>query len=181
MLKHLLPVMCVVLVPAVVPADVASGPAVGTAIAPLKVDVVTGEKAGKELDFAAERGTQPTVYVFVHAEHFDRPIGRYLKTLEEAVAKHNGKAAVVAVWLTDQKDSTKTRLEAVQKSLQFQATTLTVHPSLTDLPDGWGLNTDAHLTTVVVADGKVTANFAYISANDTLVRDAAAELAKVVK
>lgn len=168
-------------IPVVALADIDSGPAVGTVIQSLKVEVVTGEKAGQELDYFVEREAKPTIYVFVHAERFDRPVGRYLKKLDEAVKAHDGKASVIAVWLTDDKEAAKTRLKAVQNSLQFGATTLAVYPSLKDLPDGWGLNADAHLTAVVVGDKKVTADFAYVSVNETAVREVAVELAKIVK
>ena len=171
----------VLFLPAMLRADVSSGPAVGAEIKALKVEAVTGDKAGQELDYAAERGDQPTIYVFVHAAKFDRPAGRFLKKLDDAVKAHNGKAAIVAVWLTDDKDSAKTRLTAIQNSLQLGATSFAVYPSLKDLPDGWGLNTDAHLTAVVAAVQKVTANFAYVSVNDTVVREVAAELSKTVK
>ena len=53
---------------------------------------------------------------------------------------------MVAVWLTDDAEATKTRLKAIQQSLQFAATSLAVHPSLKELPDGWALNTDATVT-----------------------------------
>lgn len=171
----------VLLIPAIVQADVASGPSVGAEIKPLKVEAVTGDQAGKELDFAQERGDKPTIFVFVNAARFDRPAGRFLKRLDDAVKAHSGKVSIVAVWLTDDKDAGKTRLTAIQNSLQFGATSLTVYPSLKDLPDGWGLNTDAAVTAVVVAGKKVAANFAYFSVNDTVVPEVAAELSKAVK
>ena len=173
--------IAVVFIPGIVRADVASGPEVGAEIKLLKVEAVTGDKAGQELDYAAERGDKPTIFVFVNAERFDRPAGRFLKKLDDAVKAHNGKAAIVAVWLTDDKDNAKTRLTAIQNSLQFGATSLAVYPSLKNLPDGWGLNTDAAATAVVVADKKVAANFAYVSVNETVVREVAAALGKAVK
>lgn len=171
----------ILLVPNYAQADVASGPATGAEIKPLMVNAVTGDHAGKELDYAADRADQPTIYVFVTAARFDRPAGRFLKKLDDAVKAHNGKAAIVAVWLTDDKEATQTRLMAIQNSLQLGATSLSVYPSLKDLPDGWGLNTDAAVTAVVAVEKKVTANFAYVSVNDTVVPEVAAALKKTVK
>jgi hypothetical protein len=170
-----------IVIPTLVQADVASGPSVGAEVRPLKVEGVAGDFAGKEVDVAAERGHQPTVYLFVHAQRFDRPAARFMKKLDEAVKSRNGKAAVVAVWLSDDKESARTRLTAIQNSLQFAATSLSVYPSLSELPDGWGLNTDAHLTAVVAAKGKVTANFAYVSVNETVAPEVIEALEKVLK
>lgn len=171
----------VIAIPTLVQAEVASGPSVGAEVKELKVEAVTGDSAGKEVDLAVEGGDKPTVYLFVNGPRFDRPAARFMKKLDEAVKTHNGKAAAYAVWLTDDKESTKTRLNAIQNSLQFGATSLAVYPSLTQLPDGWGLNADAHLTIVVAVKGKVTANFSYVSVNETVVRAVAEALAKVVE
>ncbi len=173
--------IAMLLIPAIVQADVASGPAAGTEIKPLKVEVVTGDHAGKEIDSAEERGDKATIFVFVNAERFDRPAGRFLKKLDDAVKAHDGKAAIVAVWLTEDREAGKTRLMAIQNSLQFGATSLALFPSLKNLPNGWGLNTDAAITAVVVAKKKVTAKFAYVSVNETVVPEVAAELSKAVK
>ena len=162
-------------------AEVVSGPAAGTDVKPLKVDVVTGDSAGKSLDLAAERGDQPTVFVFVHGERFGRPAGRFLKKLDDAVRDHRGKAAIVVVWLTDDAAAAKTRFPVIQQSLQFDSTTLAVHASLKEFPEGWGLNADADVTAVVVAGKKVAANFAYVSVNETVVREVSEALAKSVK
>src|SRR5262245_16307635 len=83
-------------------ADVTSGPESGSAIAPLKVFAATGTHEGKELDIAAERKDKATVYLFIPNDKWDRPMARYLKTLDKELAGGKEKAEVVAVWLTDQ-------------------------------------------------------------------------------
>ena len=172
--------LIVLSIPLMTLADVQSGPAVGAEIKPLTVEAVTGEKAGKKLDYAAERADKPTIYVFLHSEKFDRPAGRFLKKLDDAVKTHQEKAAIVAVWLTDTPEPAKTRLTAIQQSLQFGATSLSIHPSLKELPDGW-LSTDATVTVVVAAKKKVAADFAYRSIDESAVCEVMAELEKVVK
>ena len=108
-------------------ANVESGPEAGAAVPALKVYDVTGPHADKELDYAADRRDKPTVYLFVVADKWDRPVARFLKRLDGELAKHPD-ARAVAVWLTDDPDATKRYLPLAQQSLQFQATALTYYP-----------------------------------------------------
>jgi hypothetical protein len=162
--------------------DVASGPEKGKEVpAALKVFDATGAHAGKDVDYIAERKALPTIYVFVQADKWDRPMARFLKTLDEAVQKEGGDGHIVAVWLTAEADKSKEYLPKAQKSLQLQVTTLACFTGEKGGPEGWGINSDAHLTAVVAGDKKVTATFGYMSLNETdvpAVRDA---LKKILK
>jgi hypothetical protein len=144
---------------------VESGPEAGAVVPALKVFDVTGPHADKELDYAADRKDRPTVYLFVVADKWERPVARFLKKLDEQVAKH-ADARAVAVWLTDDPDATKRYLPLVQQSLKFDATALTYYPVAKKTPDGWGLNLEAGVTAVVVNKGKVTASFGLRSATE---------------
>jgi hypothetical protein len=157
-------------------ADDLSGPKTGTAVSPLKVFAATGEKAGQELDYAAERGEKPTVYVFVQHERFDRPLARMLRALEKAAAVADRDYQVIVVYLTDDEAKTKEHLPRIQMSMQFASTALVVYPSATMGPEGWSVNTDAQLTVVVVKKAKTTASFGYRSANETVVKEIAPSL-----
>ena len=130
----------------------------------LKVHDVTGANAGKEVDYAADRKERPTVYAFIRADAFDRPMARFLKKLDDALPKD---AYVVAVWLTDDADKTKDYLPRVQESLKFKSTALTFYPGEKAGPDGWGINADSRLTVVVADKGRVAASFDYQSVNET--------------
>jgi hypothetical protein len=55
-------------------ADVNSGPTVGERPPALKVLALTGDEEYQELDYREERKEKPTVYVFVRADRFDRPV-----------------------------------------------------------------------------------------------------------
>jgi hypothetical protein len=147
--------------------DVASGPEKGKPAPALKVFDVTGPSKGKEVDYQAERKGRPTLYVFVRADAWDRPMARFLRGLDEAVQQEGEDVAVVAVWLTDDADKTKDYLPKAQQSLQFQQTALTCFTGPKDGPKGWGINADAHLTAAVVNKGKVAATFGYQSVNET--------------
>lgn len=154
-LRTLVVLPVVFLAGAVLARDVDSGPKQGDPVPPLKVFDATGPRMGDEVDYAAERKVKPTVYVFIRADKWDRPMARFLKKLDDAVQKDNEDAYVVAVWLTEDVAKTKAYLPVAQKSLQFQGTALTCFTGEGTGPKGWGINADAHLTAVVASGGKV--------------------------
>lgn len=161
--------------------DIESGPSVGAEVSALNVFAVTGDMAGKDVDLAKERGNKPTIYVFVPHERFDRPIARFLKELEKSVKDIGGEAQIVTVFLTDDPDKTKAYLPKAQMSLQFTANPLVVFPSAKMSPNGWAVNSDAHVTAVVVQSGKVAATFGYRSVNETVVPEIVKALKKAVE
>jgi hypothetical protein len=161
--------------------DVVSGPATGQKVPNMKVFDVTGSNQGKDVDYVTERKDRPTVYVFVQADKWDRPMARFLKKLDEAVQKEKKEAAVVAIWLTDDVDKTKEYLPKAQQSLQFQVTALTCFTGEKSGPKDWGVNADAHLTVVVADKQKVAARFGYRSVNETDVPAVQEALQKVTK
>jgi hypothetical protein len=158
--------------------DVASGPAAGEELAPLKIDVVTGGQQGKQLDYVAHRKDEPTIYVLVR--EWDRPVARFLKQLDGVLPQESARATAVAAWLTDEKQQTKDYLPRAQQSLSLQNTDLAVFTGDKAGPDGWAINSTARLTVVVAAKGKVVASFGYLSVNETDVPEVRAALKKAV-
>jgi hypothetical protein len=156
-------------------ADVQSGPDLDEKLPPLKAFVVTGDEAEKTLDVAAERKDKPTIYILIQAEHWARPLGRYLKTLDTEIAKKGDDVHIVAAWLTADEDKTKEYLPIMQNAVQLKDTTVVIYPDVNG-PDGWGINTTAHMTTVVVHKGKPTATFGHVSINETVAREILKEL-----
>jgi hypothetical protein len=157
-------------------AQVASGPAAGDKVAALRVFAATGPNEGKELDYAAERALKPTVYILVR--EWDRPVARFMKTLDTEIRQDSAEAAVVAAWLTGQRDATKEYLPRAQQSLKFEHTTLAVFLGDKDAPEGWNVSPDARVTVVVAAGGKVVESFGYRSINETDVPKVRAALRK---
>ncbi|HZU37347.1 MAG TPA: hypothetical protein VFA18_15595 [Gemmataceae bacterium] len=147
--------------------DVASGPEKGAKVPALKVHDVTGEYMDKSVDYAAERKDKPTIYLFIRADKFDRPMNRFMKELDKLVKKDFEDTYIVAVWLTEEADKTKEFLPRVQQSVQYEATALTYYPGDKTGPKDWNINLDAHLTAVVANKQKVAAKFAYNSLNET--------------
>ena len=90
----------------------------------LSVYDVTGTNKEKTVDYAAERKDKPTVYVFIQADKWSRPVARFLKGLDGAVKKDSEDAYVVAVWLTDDAAATKDYLPKAQQSVRFENTAL---------------------------------------------------------
>ncbi len=164
-------------------ADVDSGPAPNEKVPPLKVLAVVGddENQDKEADLSKARVNKPTIYLFVRADRFSRPIARAMKTLDQEVDKLGGEAKLIAVWLTDDKDKTKAYLPTAERVLQLDATTLALHPDMTTGPEHWGINSDADLTVVVTGEKKVAARFGFVGPNERVVRQVLAELKKVAK
>jgi hypothetical protein len=164
-----------------------SGPAAKADVPALKVDAVAGLVTGETKDFAAERKEKPTVYVFVQADKFDRPIGRFLKVLDqelngEDTAKQRGgrprflkegrpDVQVIAVWLTDDVDKSKDYLPKAQMSINLSQTVWSVYTGDKSGPTGWNIDVAASVTAVVADGAKVVKSFDYISVNDTVVPD----------
>src|SRR5437868_345806 len=73
-----------------------SGPAEKSDVPALKVDAVAGLVTGETKDFAAERKDMPTIYVFVQADKFDRPLARFLKVLDQELGKDRPDVQVIA-------------------------------------------------------------------------------------
>lgn len=162
-------------------ADVASGPESGAALSPLKVQAVTGSIENKEVDYTAERGEKPTVYVFIPREKWDRPVARFLRQLDEEAGKAGHGAALVVVFLSDAPEQTADYLPRAQMAIKFQQTALAVFPSTTNLPDGWNLSTEADVTVVVARAGKAVESWGFVSVNETLVPTVSKSLQKAVE
>src|SRR5919197_2439046 len=136
-------------------ADVTSGPKAGDKVEDFKAYGVVGAIEGKEGNYVRERKGEPTVFVFVQQAHWNRPMARLLKELDSKGKEANDKAAVVAVWLTEQPDAAKEYLPKAQMSLNFVNTSLGVFEGNKSGPNNWGINPDAHCTMVVSHRGKV--------------------------
>lgn len=159
--------------------DVESGPPKGKKVPGLKVHAVSGPLEGKTLDYVKERKGAPTVYVLIPKDKWDRPVHRFLKTLDEEIKKRSDQAFIVAVWLTDDKDATKGYLPKIAQ--YYQNTALTYYPGEKTGPNEWGINDQAHVTVVVANKGQVLASLGYQSINETVVREVLSKFGKEKK
>lgn len=148
-------------------ADVVSGPKEGSKVAALKVAMTTGDDAGKDADIAERQKDKPTIVVFVNAERWDRPMARFLRTLDQELLKTRQDVRLIAVWLTDDVAKSKDYLPRAQQSLKLEQTDWTVFLGDKNGPPDWSINSDAHLTAVLVSENKIDATFGYRSLNET--------------
>lgn len=148
-------------------AQVESGPSAGSKTEVLKAVAATGDAAGKEVDYASERKEKPTLFLFVQADKWDRPVARFLRTLDQELAKSRTDVQIIAVWLTDDVEKAKAYLPRAQESLKLSQTTFAVYRGDKGGPPRWGINADAHLTVVVAQDQKVSASLGFRSVNET--------------
>jgi len=162
-------------------ADVESGPKAGGVVSPLKVFAVTGAIEGKEVDYVKERKDEPTVYFFVNAEKFSRPMNKFMLAIDGKLADASDKAMGVIVWMGGDFEKNKEYMPKLQMSVSYAKSALTVFDGDANGPKGWSLNSAAHLTVVVVGGGKVVKSFAYESVNDTDAKDALEALKKAVE
>ena len=158
--------------------DIESGLKAGEKVPELKAFGLVGEIKDKSADFAKERGDLPTVYLFVNAAKFDRPLARYIKELDQKANEVAEKVQIVAVWVGGDLDANKKRIPAINESLKFDRTAMAAFEGDAPGPNGWGLNADAHLTSVIAHKGKVIKSFAYQSVNDKDVPAVLEELKK---
>jgi hypothetical protein len=158
--------------------DIESGLKAGEKVPEMKAFGLIGDVKDKSVDFVKERGELPTVYLFVKAAKFDRPMARYMKELDQKAGDAADNVQMVAVWVGGDLDDNKKRIPLINQSLKFDRTAMTVFEGDAAGPNGWGLNSDAHLTTIVVHKGKVIKSFAYQSVNDKEVPKVLEELKK---
>ena len=162
-------------------ADVESGPKAGDKVAPLKVFAVTGAIEGKDVDYAKERKDEPTIYFFVNAEKFSRPINKFMLAIDGKLADAGDKALAVMVWMGGDFEKNKEYMPKLQKAVSYSKSALTVFDGDANGPKDWGLNSAAHVTVVVVNAGKVVKTFAYESVNDTDAKDVLEALKKATE
>jgi hypothetical protein len=146
-----------------------SGPPVRSKAEPHPAFVTVGDRAGESVNLAGERGDKPTLYVFVQADRWDRPMARFVRTLDQAVAQGGeglDDAEMIAVWLTEDAPAAKEYQPRGQMSLNLARTRWTVFEGGRLGPSGWAINPEAFLTVVAVRDGKVAGRSGFISVGE---------------
>jgi hypothetical protein len=161
------------------------GPKAGAAVPKLPALAVAEKVAEKETDLAGERKDDPTVYVFVNADHFkdsnaqfSRPAHRFVKTLDEKIGDVTG-AKVVAVWVGGDGDKNKEFVPKVSK--YYANTVLGVSSADGNGPKDWGLTSTSMVTVVLANKGKVVKAWALESVNETDVKPVEEALKKATE
>lgn len=157
-------------------ADKASGPAVNESVPALKVHFAVPDETGEVSDVVARRGTKPTIYVIVPAEHWSRPAARFLKTLDNKINAVHSDAKIVVVWLSDDIEAAREYLPRAQSSIKLQDTFWTVYNGAATGPKSWDVDLDTDATIVITNGGKVIATKRYDPENKMLADSVLAKL-----
>ena len=140
--------------------DIPSGPEVGKAAPGLEVSDLAGAHKGKKVDYVKVRKGEPTIYVLLGDDGWNRPTARYLRMLDDSITKQNAGAYLVVVRLTEDKERAAMVLPRAHAALRLTSTAFTLYPGAATGPDDWSINDRAFVTTVVCVKGKVAATFA---------------------
>lgn len=148
-------------------AHAAAGPEVGAGVPKLSAAVLQAGDDYVDADLATTSKEKFVVYLLVNSSKWDRPIARFLKTLDSKLREYGASPEIAAVWITGTVDETKQYLPKVRQSLQFEHTTLAAVADDGNGPADWNTSADASLTVVIADRGKVAALFEFVSTNET--------------
>lgn len=151
--------------------------AIGATVKPLNIELLQSDGSYTQINAAMAATDKPIVYLLVPAARWDRPVARFLKTLDDKLSGYSAMAEIRAVWLSADLDATKEYLPRVQQSLQLQKSGLGVFADA-EGPDGWQLGGDVQMVAIVVHRGKIAARFSFGSVNETDVPQVGEAIAK---
>lgn len=146
---------------------VESGPDAGTAIPKLPLLVLLDDNTFSEQDVATDRKEKLSVYAFIQATEWSRPMARFVRGVDKALSEIGGNAHMTAIWLTADQEESKRYLPRGRDALKLKATTFAVHPGDKQGPKDWNVNSRAFITIVIARDAKTVKSFAFVSVNET--------------
>lgn len=157
---------------------IASGPARGSALGPLRVAALAGPEAGSEYDLAARCARGPAAILFVH--ELTRNVAPLLRAFDEQCAD----LAVIGlrsatVLLAADRTAAEQRVPVVSRALQMLAP-MVLSVDGAEGPGGYALHRKAELTLVLAHDGVVTDAFALVDTGRQDLDLLAASLAALV-
>ncbi|HMO37350.1 MAG TPA: hypothetical protein PKA06_15030, partial [Gemmatales bacterium] len=135
--------------------EIPIGPEKGQPVPSLKVTQIHGEHAGKQLD-AKDLAAKGVIYVTIQKDHWDRPIARVLKLLDQEVSKlDKSKPTIFVIWISKDSEHAEEYLPKAQQSLKLQSTSWNhFHGEIYDAT-GWQLSSDGPLNIVYAKEDKV--------------------------
>jgi hypothetical protein len=160
---------------------VAAGPEVGKDVPKLPGAVLGADVNYEDADLAAKSRDKFVVYLLVNSAKWDRPIARFLKTLDTKLPEYAATPELIAVWVTADAAQTKEYLPKVRQSLQFERTTLAAFADDGNGPADWNASADASLTVVLTDQGKTVETFEFVSTNETDVPQVGEAIKKAVE
>lgn len=154
-----------------------SGPQVGEVIAPLEVQLLVGESAGKKQQLAADAGEKPLLIIFVH--EVNRPaIGLARVLINYAETRQADGLDAALVFLSADRTFTEDWAKRASGVLPNTAPTGVSLDGI-EGPGAWGLNRNVQVTIVLANKKAVVGNWALVQPG--LATDAPPVLAAICK
>lgn len=174
------------LISAAVAAELKSGPASGAPLAPFEVVKVAGAvddgvSPGDELCYRCKYGSRPMVMVFSRTH--DARVAKLAKELDATVAEHQTKKLAAFInFIGGDKSSLEKAARDLGAQEKIAHVALVVPVETENGPADYRLNTEADLTVLVCAGGKVQSNFAVDaeSLTDSLIENIVASTEKAL-
>jgi len=156
-----------------------SGPQPGEKLPPLKVRIVLGDKAGKEVDILADAKDKPTFLVFMN--QWNEEVAELMRVITlYAEQQKKPQLASAVVWLTPDPIDLIPKLERARPHMP-RNTPVGVSLDGLEGPGAYGLNRHVQMTILVADRDGVTSNFALVQPSvkgDTVA--VLSELAKII-
>lgn len=153
--------------------EINAGPEAGKAVPSLMAMQIVGDQQGKSLEWSKVSKNQPTIFIFVRSDKWDRPVARSLKQIDTAVndlRKEEPKVQMCIIWISKDAENAKEYLPKAQQSIKLQASSWNhFNGEIYDV-SGWQLSGDSALNIVVAKEGKVTWGKGYTNPHDSIAR-----------
>lgn len=151
--------------------EVNAGPETGKPVPSLKAVQIIGDHQDKTLDWSEESKNQPTFFVFVRSDKWDRPVARIIKDLDTAVnelRKEEPKVHICIIWISKDVEKAKEYLPRAQQSIKLQVSSWNHFIGEVYDITGWQLSGDGALNFVITKDGKTTWGKGYVNPNENI-------------
>ena len=154
-----------------------SGPQPGEKLPPLKVRIVLGNKAGKEVDILSDARDKPTFLVFMN--EWTEQVAELMRVITLYAEQRKDPRLVTAViWLASDPNELEPRLKLARPHMP-RNTPVGISLDGPEGPGAYGLNRHVQMTILVADRNAVTSNFALVQ--PSLNADAVAVLRELVK
>jgi hypothetical protein len=140
--------------------NVFSGPQPGEKLPPLKVRIVIGDNAGKEVDIVSAARGKPTFLIFMN--EWNEQVAELMRVIT-LYAEQRGKPQLIAavVWLTSDPGDLEAKLERARPHMP-RNTPVGISLDGREGPGAYGLNRHVQMTILVSDRNVVTSNFALV-------------------
>lgn len=143
------------------PADIVSGPQPGKKFGPYTFLIATGPNRGTSHCYVCETGDEPAVIIL--ARSTSEPLGQLVKQVDQLVTKHQAQRLRGWVTFVGMKQPEKEpEIVSWNRKQGLKSMPLGIYESAAG-PPGYKLNADAEITVLLVKQGKVVHNFAFLT------------------